>query len=395
MNKILTKEQILNAYSITTIKKDLIKLLNTNRYYFEKHLDLFDIKLKFSSHSPYSIQFWLDRGYSDDDAKYEISKRRSYNRNYWVNKYGEINGELKYYEFITKGTLGKKHSLQTRKKNSTTLDYWIELGYSIDDAVELRKNRQKTFTLESCIEKYGKEMGTSVFENRQLKWQETLKNKSSDELKRIDEMKDSSSVNSFKEKYGTEWASYYIDRNFPRQTELKSIIHRCILYSTLDDVINNITIICPKYRYLFRLLKSKIFKEMYDINDDMIDVIHSKMITKYNISDYKRHKYGIRITYNGVIYKSHGEYMIAKFLTDNNIQFIYNGYYDKSKYRYDFFIKYIDLYVEYTGMEGVPSYDNRLSDKLRYGEVLGMNILASGDVDYIVDEISLRINEAN
>jgi hypothetical protein len=395
MNTILTKEQILNAYSVTNIKKDLIKLLDTNRYYFEKHLDLFDIELKFSPHSVYSIEFWLARGYSADDARYEISKRRPYNRNFWVNKYGEIDGAAKYYEFITKGTLGKKQSLQSRKKNSTTLDYWIELGYSIDEAVKLRKNRQKTFTLDGCINKYGKEKGVSVFEERQVKWQETLKKKSLDELKSIDEKKDASSVNHFKAKYGNDWASYYIDVNFPKKTEVKSIIERCIVHSTLDGVIDNITTICPKYRYLFRLLNSKIFKGLYDIDDYMLDDIHSNMIVKYNISDYKRHKYGVRITHNGVTYASHGEYKIAKYLTDNNIEFIYNRCYQSSSYRYDFYITDIELYIEYIGMSGVLSYDNRLCDKLKYGATLGMNILASNDVDYIIGEISLRINETN
>jgi hypothetical protein len=395
MNKILTKEQILNAYSVTNIKKDLIELLNTNRYYFEKHLDLFDIKLKFCTHSPYSIEFWLVRGYSTDDAKYEISKRRSYNKNYWIHKYGEVDGDLKYYDFITKGTTGKKHSLEVRRKNSTTLDYWVNQGYSADDALELRKNRQKTFTLDGCILKYGKEKGTSVFLERQARWQETLKNKSVDELHNINERKDSSSVEYFKAKYGNNWISYYITVNFPKKTEIKSIVERCIMYSTLDDVINNITAICPKYRYLFRFLNSKFFKGVYNINDNLIDDIHSKMIVKYNISDYKRHKYGVRITYNTVTYKSHGEYKIAKYLTDNGIEFTYNGCYENSKYRYDFYISNIDLYVEYTGMSGIVSYDNRLCDKLKHGAVLDMNILASNDVDYIVNEISLRINEAN
>jgi hypothetical protein len=395
MNKILTKEQILSAYATTNIKKDLIKLLNTSRYYFEKHLNMFNLELKFCNSSPYSIEFWLNRGYSVDDANYEISIRRSYNRNYWVHKYGEIVGDAKYYEFITKGTIGKKHSVETRKKNSITLDYWIAQGYSINDAIELQKNRQKTFTLDKCIKKYGIDDGLGVFLKRQAKWQETIKSKSFTELKSINEKKDSCSVNHFKKKYGDNWTSYFIDANFTKETEIKSIVERCIEYSNLDNVIDNIVTICPKYRNLFRLLNSKIFKGMYDVNNDMIDDIHSKMIVKYNITDYKRHRYGVRITYNGITYKSHGEYKIAKYLTNSDIKFIYNGYYETSKYKYDFYIEPINLYVEYTGMSGVASYDNRLRTKLKFGEMLGMNILASNDINYIINEISLRSNEKN
>lgn len=60
------------------------------------------------------------------------------------------------------------------KSNPTQIEYWIDKGFSESEAIEKRKERQTTFTLEKCIEKFGKERGEKVFTERQVKWQESL-----------------------------------------------------------------------------------------------------------------------------------------------------------------------------------------------------------------------------
>lgn len=59
-----------------------------------------------------------------------------------------------------------------RKNNSytTTAEYYITRGFSPEEAEVLLKQRQTTFSLEKCIEKYGKEAGTERWINRQEKW---------------------------------------------------------------------------------------------------------------------------------------------------------------------------------------------------------------------------------
>lgn len=54
-------------------------------------------------------------------------------------------------------------------KSSASLEYWLNKGYSLDEAKEKRKERQSTFTLEKCIKKYGEEEGTRIFNERQIK----------------------------------------------------------------------------------------------------------------------------------------------------------------------------------------------------------------------------------
>ena len=60
-------------------------------------------------------------------------------------------------------------------KSQTQIKYWINKGYTEDDAKEKIKEIQTTFTLKKCIEKYGEEQGKIIFRNRQEKWQNSFK----------------------------------------------------------------------------------------------------------------------------------------------------------------------------------------------------------------------------
>ena len=62
-------------------------------------------------------------------------------------------------------------SLKNNGNATTTMAYWLKQGYSEDEAKEKLKERQTTFTLEKCIEKYGEEAGRQRWLDRQEKWQ--------------------------------------------------------------------------------------------------------------------------------------------------------------------------------------------------------------------------------
>ena len=81
-----------------------------------------------------------------------------------------------------------KNIAEKREKNgnsTTSKEYYIKRGYSEEEAIRKLKERQRTFTLEKCIEKYGEDEGKRVFEERQKKWQNTLNSKPIEELCRI------------------------------------------------------------------------------------------------------------------------------------------------------------------------------------------------------------------
>jgi hypothetical protein len=51
------------------------------------------------------------------------------------------------------------------------IDYWLNKGYNEQEARELVTERQRTFTLDKCIEKHGEEEGKKRFKQRQISWQ--------------------------------------------------------------------------------------------------------------------------------------------------------------------------------------------------------------------------------
>ena len=58
--------------------------------------------------------------------------------------------------------------------SDTKIQYYLDKGYSEEVAKEMLSERQRTFTLEKCIQKYGELEGINIFNNRQNKWQDSL-----------------------------------------------------------------------------------------------------------------------------------------------------------------------------------------------------------------------------
>lgn len=73
------------------------------------------------------------------------------------------------------------YTLKDRLTNNCCIEYWLNKGFSIDDAEQKLSDRQKTFSLETCIAKYGDKLGLIKWQERQDKWQNTLNSKSDEE----------------------------------------------------------------------------------------------------------------------------------------------------------------------------------------------------------------------
>lgn len=81
---------------------------------------------------------------------------------------------------------------ETKRKNhsiTTTLDYYLNKGMTQEEAKKARRQRQQTFSLKKCIEKYGEEEGQRKWKQRQDKWLNTLSKKSPEEIDRINKLK--------------------------------------------------------------------------------------------------------------------------------------------------------------------------------------------------------------
>ena len=87
--------------------------------------------------------------------------------------------------------MARDAQIKSKKKGNlaVTKDYWIKRGYSEQEAEQKQKERQTTFSLDKCIDKFGKEKGTQIWNERQDKWKKTLNSKDPEELDRINRAK--------------------------------------------------------------------------------------------------------------------------------------------------------------------------------------------------------------
>jgi len=112
--------------------------------------EAFDIRKNyFKKSSIRCVEYWINNGYSEEDALKKVS---------------EIQNKSKFIDY-------------NKRKTTTRLQYWLDKGYSNTEAIEMLKERQTTFTLEKCIEKYGKNEGTKKYNNRQSEWKKKVFNK--------------------------------------------------------------------------------------------------------------------------------------------------------------------------------------------------------------------------
>jgi len=115
-----------------------------------------------------NIKYYLYRGYTEQQAIKIISKKQT------------KNSQKKL----------KKYSKQDFKDTSPKcVDYWLLKGYTEQEAKEKISNSQRLFSLKICIEKYGEEEGTTIFNKRQENWQKTLNAKSIKEIDSINKSK--------------------------------------------------------------------------------------------------------------------------------------------------------------------------------------------------------------
>jgi|688.fasta_scaffold00011_111 hypothetical protein len=148
--------------------------------------------VKIPKSSPYSEKYWLDRGLPEDKILEHIKTLRPVNKEHWIKKgyseseailqiegqklvslrgciarFGEIEGKQIWDSRMEKRS-------ENGKLGSANLEYWLNKGYSNEEAVKLRSERQNTFSLEKCLKKHGEENGRKIFVQRQNNWQKSL-----------------------------------------------------------------------------------------------------------------------------------------------------------------------------------------------------------------------------
>lgn len=156
-----------------------------------------DLKKKYRS--PMQWQFWIirekinpDTGkvFTEDEAKFHVNSFRRTKFEYWLKRFSSVEeAQIEYDKFkeYSRNLLKVERVKSKGKKDRTPtqIGYWLKKGYSKEEAIEKLRERQLTFTLEKCIKKYGEEEGRKRYLDRQIKWQETIKNKEDQSFHRL------------------------------------------------------------------------------------------------------------------------------------------------------------------------------------------------------------------
>lgn len=117
-----------------------------------------------------SKQMLVDKGYSDEEIK-RICLSPT-NIEFWVNK-GCSENEAK--EIISKNQTEAAKQVDFEKRLiPSNIEYWVNKGFTKEEAKKKVSEHQSTFTLEKCIQKYGEEDGKNRFTDRQNKWLKSL-----------------------------------------------------------------------------------------------------------------------------------------------------------------------------------------------------------------------------
>jgi hypothetical protein len=287
--------------------------------------------------SIYNKDFLLSMGWELNDIEKFISDKQKKNSQVLVNE---------------------KRNNPEKFKNSYTnrIEYWLNKGYSDVDASQKLKDRQSTFSLSKCIEKYGEDIGKEMFNKRQQKWITTLKSKET--YGEIQKTK-----NIFK--YGIkDKETLFKFANYSEKT--MDVITKCSGKSDIKDFVDCIIVNDDIKRYsdLLPYINSSVIHNVFNISHSEIkDIFYRKIDLNQN-----RQYYGIVVYHNGIRYKSVGEYRIALYLESKNINFIYEKTYPNSNLKSDFYLVDNDLYIEYYGLLNKKNLDKLDATLSKYYE---------------------------
>jgi hypothetical protein len=144
INKGYTKEEAINEISKQQKKSSKCvkiyhgksKKMLADKGYTEKEIKRICL-------TPTNSEFWVNKGYSENEAKGIISKNQ---------------------------TKAAKQVDFEKRLIPSNIEYWVERGFNYQQAKQKVTERQTTFSLDICVQKYGEEDGLKRFNERQIKW---------------------------------------------------------------------------------------------------------------------------------------------------------------------------------------------------------------------------------
>ena len=315
--------------------------------------------------SPFSYKFWLlkinektGNLYTEEEAKYKIKSLKPVYMEFWLEKgLSEQEAILKAADTHENNSkMGTVRKMQKYDKNDihkmsqTSMEYWIYRGYTPEQAEIEVKKRQSTFSLEKCITKYGEEQGQKVWRERQEKWQESLK-------KTYDYSKNSCySMRLLDKNFDNDISKYVNHLNKTRGMSLVSTLME------FDQYVNDLFECNPQYFYYPLDLKIKLIP---NIQYELLDIDPNEYFNKEKFIKTGKYKHGTRgwtIWIDEGYLRSTKEYYMYTLLKKHNISFVIEKPYLDSKMRCDFYLVDYDVYVEICGQDD-ENYINKMNKK--------------------------------
>ena len=315
--------------------------------------------------SPFSYKFWLNKIndktgklYTEEEAKYKIRSMKPVFMEFWLEK------GLSKEEAMQKATethennskMGTVKKMQKYDKNDIgkmtpcSVNYWIHRGYTPEDANKEVQKRQSTFSLEKCIAKHGHDNGTKIWENRQEKWQKSIKQ--SYDYSRNSSMSVDIMCNKF-------------DNNIEKYVEYLNTTRKMSLVSDkteFDSHVDHIFECNPQYYYYPLDLKIKL---MPDIQYKLLDINPEEYFSQEKFIKSGKYKHGTRgwtiWTDEGYL-RSTNEYYLYNLLKNKGVSFVIEQRYPNSRMRCDFYLIDFDIYIEVCGQTD-QVYTNKMNKK--------------------------------
>lgn len=129
------------------------KRKNTLGGFSKKRLEDPDFDKK---NSRYCKEYWIKRGHSEEESL-ELSKNETKKNREKLKKI--LEDDPKYMT----------------GKSWVSKEYWIKKGHSEEEAIKIVSEKQSTFSLEKCVEKYGEIEGKKIWIDRQYRWNKSYK----------------------------------------------------------------------------------------------------------------------------------------------------------------------------------------------------------------------------
>jgi len=325
--------------------------------------------------------------YTEEEAKIHVKSFRKNSIYYWLKHgYSEEEAERKRMEF-QHSNIYKAIDAAKKVPSNTQIEYYTQKGYSIEEAKKIISDRQRTFTLEKCIAKYGEQEGRKRWKDRQNKWMESLNKKTLEEKQQINKRK-SLSITQYINRFGLKKG---LNEYYKLRCIHKSDLH--FLKRTIKIIYKNNFKNVNDFSKIYNKLKDKYvsYKIKGTSSRESLKVL--KPLYNYCINHLNMEKSNVRLGIPGskeLCLRNHKKMFFYDFcIMDKKIIIEYNHLIWHPDPRYMSFKQFENYKHPYSKKKTASSIYNYDHIKIKYAKQCGYKVF----IMWNFDDVKYKINE--